>query len=219
MRTNPALQKSTNEGSRGLFKDKRHFPAISLLAIVFIVAAACGGGGGDASKTVVATEATTEQTKEAPAKAADLAPDFTLSVYQGDDVLGGTELQFHDLIGKGTPVILNFWAGLCPPCRAEMPDLQEFYDENKDRVLLFGLDIGPFVRLGSRQDGKDLLQALKITYPAGTTLDRDVVANYRVLGMPSTYFISGDGMIFRTWTGLLNKDVLQRTIDEMLESD
>ena len=46
-------------------------------------------------------------------------------MFQGQDVVGGEKVTLSGLIG-GRPIVLNFWAGLCPPCRAEMPDLQEF---------------------------------------------------------------------------------------------
>ena len=94
----------------------------------------------------------------------DLAPSFTFTLYQGENKLGARELDLAQLRDK--PVVLNFWAGLCPPCRAEMPDLQAFYDQFKDRVTLIGIDLGRFTGLGSEQDARDLLQDLDITYPA-----------------------------------------------------
>ena len=143
----------------------------------------------------------------------DPAPDFQFSVYQGAEVLGGNELRLSDLEGK--PLVLNFWAGLCPPCRAEMPDLQEFHNKYGDRITLFGLDVGPFTGLGSNQSGRELLAELGITYPAGFTTDGSVVREYKVLGMPSTIFITADGKIFRSWTGLLNAAKLLEITDQM----
>lgn len=143
------------------------------------------------------------------------APDFQISVYQGNDVLGGRELKFSDLLGK-QPVVLNFWAGLCPPCRAEMPDLQAMYNQDQGRLLLFGLDVGPFVGLGSREDGRRLLDELKVTFPAGTTSDAQVVRDYKLVGMPTTYFIKPDGTIHRQWTGLLNKKKLDELVSELV---
>lgn len=144
------------------------------------------------------------------------APDFRIIVYQGEDVLGGKEVRLSDLLAKGNPVVLNFWAGLCPPCRREMPDLQTVHEEYKDRVLLFGLDVGPFVGLGSREDGKALLKELEVTYPAGTTFDAEVVKVYKVLGMPSTFFIKPNGEIVQQWTGLLNKQKLEELVQGLL---
>ena len=93
------------------------------------------------------------------------AADFEFKLYQGEEALGSNTLKLSDLRGK--PVVLNFWAGLCPPCRAEMPDLQAFYNEFHDEATLLGVDIGPFVLLGTKEDARDLLEELRITYPAG----------------------------------------------------
>ena len=90
------------------------------------------------------------------------APDFSFSLYQGEGELGGEKLDFSELQGK--PVVLNFWAGLCPPCRAEMPDLQRFYEENQDEVTLVGVDVGRFNGLGNQRDAQNLLRELQITY-------------------------------------------------------
>ncbi len=147
------------------------------------------------------------------------APDFQVTVYQGEEILGGKEINFYELLAQKRPVVLNFWAGLCPPCRAEMPDLQRFYDEFQDQVYLFGIDIGPFTALGSMDDGRALLEELKVTYPAGTTEDTSVVGKYEVLGMPTTVFIDSQGRIHEKWTGILNQDILVRVTKEMLERD
>ena len=146
----------------------------------------------------------------------DLAPDLTVSMFQGQDVVGGEKVTLSGLIG-GRPIVLNFWAGLCPPCRAEMPDLQEFNEDFQDRALLLGVDLGQFTGLGNTDDAKKLLSDLAITYPAGFTSDSDVIRNYQVLGMPTTIFIDREGRIFNRWTGALNKNVLIGKTQEMLD--
>ena len=145
----------------------------------------------------------------------DLAPDLTVVMFQGQDVVGGEKVTLSGLIG-GRPIVLNFWAGLCPPCRAEMPDLQEFHEDFQDRALLLGVDLGQFTGLGNTDDAKKLLSDLAITYPAGSTSDSDVIRNYQVLGMPTTIFIDREGRIFNRWTGALNKNVLIEKTQEML---
>ena len=89
----------------------------------------------------------------------DRAPNFAFTLYQGEDLLGASELNLHALT-QGKPVVLNFWAGLCPPCRAEMPDLQKFSDEFVDRLTLLGIDLGKFTGLGAKEDAEDLLKEL-----------------------------------------------------------
>ncbi len=143
-------------------------------------------------------------------------PNFSISMFQGQDVVGGEEVDLHSLVGS-KPIVLNFWAGLCPPCRAEMPDLQEFHEEYKDRALLLGIDLGQFTGLGNQKDAKELLSELEVTYPAGFTSDSSVIKDYQVLGMPTTIFIDTDGNIFNKWTGALNGSVLAQKTMEMLD--
>ena len=170
-------------------------PAIGMALV--LVLAACGGGAGDS----------------APA-GNGLAPDFPISLYQGSAELGAETINFSDLRGK--PVVLNFWAGLCPPCRAEMPDLQEFYTEFKDRATLIGVDVGQFTGLGTQDAARSLLSELSITYPAGFTTDGTVMRGYKVLSMPTTVFVDSSGAICRTWGGVLNREKLAEITNEML---
>ena len=147
-----------------------------------------------------------------------LAPDFLITVYQGEEILGGEEVKFSELLAQGRPVILNFWAGLCPPCRAEMPDFQRVYDDFQDQVYLIGIDIGPFTGLGSRDDGRALLKELKVTYPAGTTFDANVVKEYRIPGMPTTLFIKPNGEVVRAWAGILSQTRMRELVEELLRA-
>ena len=144
-------------------------------------------------------------------------PDFPISAYQGADAIGGEETTLAAVLEHtDKPVVLNFWAGLCPPCRAEMPHFQEVYDERSDEVLLLGIDIGPFQLLGTREEGRALLRDLAVDYPAGTTYQETVIRDLEILGMPTTFFIKRDGSLHAKWAGLLTKDKLNQLIDEML---
>ncbi len=145
------------------------------------------------------------------------APDFALRLYQGRNDLGGVDLRVSEIIAQGKPLVLNFWAGLCPPCRAEMPDLEAVYAANKSKIALVGVDAGPFIGLGTVEQEKSLAAELGVTYPLATTTDATVIADYRVLGMPTTAFITPDGMIQRVWTGLLNEEIMTRLVNELLE--
>lgn len=155
-------------------------------------------------------------TKASEAQERRPAPDFVIAVYQGESVLGGSEVRFSSILRQGRPVVLNFWAGLCAPCRAEMPDFQRVHEEFQDRVLILGLDVGPFVGLGSREDGQALLHQLGITYPAGTTFEPAVVRDYHLAGMPTTVFITPQGTIVRQWTGLMSRAQMVTHIEELL---
>ena len=141
--------------------------------------------------------------------------DFPIVLYQGADAVGGGDaVMLSDL--RGQPVALNFWAGLCPPCRAEMPDFQRFADDYAGRVLVVGVDLGQFFSLGSQDDAKALLNELEVVYPAGYTDDPSVVRELLITGLPATLFITADGSLHRKWIGALNEEKLVEIADEML---
>lgn len=142
--------------------------------------------------------------------------EFPLTVYQGADELGGFQVDFNTLLGQGKPVILNFWAGSCPPCRAEMPAFQRVYDANRGDILLVGVDIGPYVQLGSQQDARNLLAELGITYPAAFSVNRQPVLDYNVQSMPTTVFFNGAGEVVSVSSGLLSESDLASTVEFLL---
>lgn len=146
------------------------------------------------------------------------APDFRLTAYQGMDVLGGQDLLLSQVFGHGKPVVLNFWAGLCPPCRVEMPGFQSVYEERKDDFILLGVDIGPFVGLGSREEATSLVQRLGVTYPIAELPEGRAVQLYRVLGMPTTVFITADGHIYRKVSGAISARDFSALVDELLRA-
>ena len=140
--------------------------------------------------------------------------DFTIRFYQGQDAAGGATRALSEL--RGQPVVLNFWAGLCPPCRAEMPEFQAFADEYAGRALVVGVDLGQFFGLGNQEDAIKLLDELGVSYPAGYTDDANVVKELAVLGLPATFFVNSDGSLHRKWQGVLNGEKLAEITEEML---
>ena len=108
-----------------------------LLALLFSAAfllASCGGSSGDRPAAATATPTSkadtmpvlstpdvdvseptpTSASPDSSASVENLASDFPIFVYQGEDVLGGSDLTLNQLLDQGKPVVLNFWAGLCP---------------------------------------------------------------------------------------------------------
>jgi thiol-disulfide isomerase/thioredoxin len=165
-----------------------------VVAIVFAVASSSGSSGEGAQ-----------------------APDFEFSMFQGIEEVGfrdGNLAQLH-----GRPIVLNFWAGLCPPCRAEMPQFQAFYQEYKDRIQLVGIDIGVFTGLGSRDDADSLLRELGVTYPAGWTDDGGVPRKFGVTAMPTTVFIASDGTIVEKSVGAIDANFLARATQDLLDAE
>jgi thiol-disulfide isomerase/thioredoxin len=188
---------------------RKQVPTFFVLAIlVTVVLTACGG----------TIQSTTDAASSAAGEEGQGPPEFQINVYHGADVLGGQDVAFSEVLNQGKPVVLNLWAGLCPPCRLEMPDFQEVSDQFGDEVLFLGLDVGPFTNLGTSEDGQALVQELGITYPTGTTADVNVVRKVELIGMPMTVFVTPEGEIVRKWTGLLTKTKLTELVDELLEA-
>lgn len=140
------------------------------------------------------------------------AEDFPIDVYRGQAALGGQAISLHGVLGQGKPVVLNFWAGLCPPCRAEMPGFQRIHEAYGDRFTMLGVDVGPYVGLGSRQDALRFLEEFSITYPTGRALSSQPVRDYNVRSMPTTVFFTPDGEVFSTHIGFLDEQDARREL-------
>ena len=164
------------------------------LALGAAILAACGGGSGT------------------PSGAAIAAPDFPIVAYQGEALLGGAETRFADVFRLGQPVVLNFWAGQCPPCQAEMPSFQRVADEYQGRVLVVGIDVGRFTALGGQQSARQILADLLITYPAAYAVDDSPLHLYAIRSMPSTIFLDARGQIVERASGVLTEDQLRAQV-------
>jgi thiol-disulfide isomerase/thioredoxin len=114
-----------------------------------------------------------------------LAPDFELV-----DVRTNRTLKLSDLRGK--PVFLNFWGTWCPPCRAEMPEMQKFYNQHKGQLEMIGISMGP-------RDTPDMVRSFVDQYSYTWTFihdaDYSVATTYRIQAVPTSYFLNSDGVI------------------------
>ena len=140
---------------------------------------------------------------------------FPVSLYQGSDVLGADSFQFSSLLGD-KPIVLNYWASNCAPCSAEMPGFETVWQQYKDRLLFFGLDVGGFAGFGGPEESQKELQRLGVTYPAAPVPNINVIWGLQVKGLPSTDFISPDGTVQKNWTGSLNRAKLTQLVEELL---
>jgi peroxiredoxin len=126
--------------------------------------------------------------KIAPEKGA-MAPDFLL-----EDLDGG-EVRLSDL--RGRPVVINFWATWCAPCRKEMPQFVAAYDKYRDEGLV--------IVAVNLQEGKSIAGKFADDYGMDFTVavDRDgeVGDQYRLLGLPTTYFVDREGIVRSVFTG------------------
>ncbi len=194
----PASQRRASAKRRGGSKSKNN------QTLIFMI------GGGALVAAVVAVIAFQVLS------GAGSAANFDFTTYQGEDVLGGDSHNFQNILAGGKPVVLNFWGGDCPPCRAEMPAFQRIYEAHQDEVTFIGLDVGVMFGLGTRQSALRLLDELGITYPAGPPRNRAPINNYNVTSLPSTFFFDAEGAIFRRWEGAIPEPTMNTIVDGLL---
>ena len=138
--------------------------------------------------------------------------------YQSGGVLVGRETSLQAVLDTGKPVVLNFWAGDCPPCKAELPVLQSAWQEFDQDIVLLGIDIGPFFRLGTHDQGIALLQEFGITYAAGNSPDSSILEDFNLNSLPGTFFLTPDGKINDTWGGAISSGQLRRRINNLIDA-
>ncbi|TLS54240.1 TlpA family protein disulfide reductase [Paenibacillus antri] len=146
-------------------------------------------------------------TEEAP-KIGYLAPSFELKTLDGG-TLG---------IGRGErekPVIVNFWASWCDPCRMEAPILSDLYEKYKDRLDIYGVN-------GLEYDEMTSVQAFvkQYKYEFPTLLDEKSAAFklYQVPGYPTSFFIDRRGVVQDIVVGLPGHEEFERRLKKLLES-
>lgn len=145
--------------------------------------------------------------------------DFEIGTYQTGGVLDGRDTSLQAVLDQGRPVVLNFWGGLCPPCRAEMPTLEGAWEEFDEEVVMLGVDIGPFFRLGSTEDGIALLRDTNVTYPAGNSRSSSILEDFNLTGLPATFFMLPDGTIHDRWPGAISSGPLTRRIEALIDAN
>ncbi|WP_261134217.1 peroxiredoxin [Bacillus sp. Marseille-Q3570] len=140
-------------------------------------------------------------------KQGNIAPDFTLETMDGQSV------KLSDFKGKN--IIVNFWATWCPPCRAEMPEMQEYYEANKDKDFVI-LAVNMTKTEKSQMDVKQFVEEdFELTFPVVMDLKHKVTNTYEVTGYPTSYFIDKEGVIQYKVVGAMNQDVIKRQIAMM----
>ncbi len=137
--------------------------------------------------------------------------------FTGQETPGGDEINFVSLLDQGKPIILNFWAGNCLPCRAEMPGFQSLDETETDHFIPVGVDVPPFTGLGSRQAALQFLREFSIIYPTGFATDSKPVRKYGVQAVPTTGFITPGGEITHNQRGILSEDNLKTQLTFLQE--
>ena len=136
-----------------------------------------------------------------------LAPDFRLTL------LGGGEVALSEL--RGQVVIVNLWASWCPPCRAEMPALQEAYEAYHDRGLEI-LAVNTTYQ-DSQAAAAGFVQEYGLTFPVPLDQTGEVSRSYLLRALPTSFFIDRDGVIQTVVIGgPMSRTTIRTTVERLL---
>ena len=134
----------------------------------------------------------------------DRAPAFRLSDVRDESAT----ISLDDF--RGRPLVLNFWASWCVPCRKEMPALEEASGEVQGRVAFVGLN-----HQDSRGAALKFLEETGVSFPAAYDPEGRTATAYGLFGMPTTIFISPDGRILERHRGEISEAELKRKIERL----
>ncbi len=139
------------------------------------------------------------------AQVGELAPEFQLQNLDGQTV------SLSSL--RGSPVMLNFWATWCPPCREEMPYMQQIHEEWSGRgLVLLAIDVGE-----SPAQVESFMQSHNLSLPVLLDTKKNVAQKYNISGIPTTFFIDKDGVIQEKIIGAFpNKGAIEKHLSKII---
>lgn len=121
-------------------------------------------------------------------KVNDIATDFRLKNLSGEIV------NLSDYRGKR--ILLNFWVSWCPPCKKEMPYMEKYYKDNKDKLDIEIITVNmPKYEKGGMENTEKFIEEYELTYPVLLDEDAKVMNLYAVQAFPTTYIINKEGII------------------------
>ena len=134
----------------------------------------------------------------------ELPADFSLTLFDG------TQLSLSDLAGR--PVMLDFWASWCGPCRIEAKTLESVWRQYRERGVAFvGISVWD-----QERSARDFVREFSISYPIGPDPKGSIAVDYGVTGIPEKYFIDRQGRIVKKLIGPMDETRLTAVLDELL---
>jgi thiol-disulfide isomerase/thioredoxin len=145
----------------------------------------------------------------AGAQGLQAAPDFTVSDSAGNSV------KLSDMTGR--PVMVNFWASWCPPCREEMPYIEELYREQGGEISFMIIDL---VGGGETRDtAEKFLKSQGYTFPVYYDNTGEAADQYAITAIPTSVFIDSRGRIVSSVRGAMDKSTMRGRLDSIKSSD
>ncbi len=171
-------------------------------------------GTGGPESTAASEEASGET---APAEtAADARPVIPAVDFELEDQYGNIH-RLEDYRGK--TIFLNFWATWCPPCKAEMPDIQKLYEksatEGEDAVIVLGVAAPNMGQEGSEEEIAAFMEEKGYTYPVLMDTEGELFNSYGIMSFPTTFMIDRDGNVFGYVSGMLSADMMDSIVRQM----
>ena len=173
-------------------------------------------GTGGPESTAASEKASGET---APAEtAADARPVIPAVDFELEDQYGNIH-RLEDYRGK--TIFLNFWATWCPPCKAEMPDIQKLYEksatEGEDAVIVLGVAAPNMGQEGSEEEIAAFMEEKGYTYPVLMDTEGELFNSYGIMSFPTTFMIDRDGNVFGYVSGMLSADMMDSIVRQTLD--
>lgn len=141
------------------------------------------------------------------------APDFELT-----DQFGNTH-TLEDYRGK--TIFLNFWATWCPPCRAEMPDIQKLYEEysteGEEALIILGVATPGIGNETTEEGVAQFMEENGYTYPVLMDTSGELTMKYGISAYPTTFMIDREGNVFGYISGQLSEDMMRSIIKQTMD--
>lgn len=132
------------------------------------------------------------------------APDFTAVD------INGNKIKLSDM--KGKPVVVNFWASWCPPCKQEMPDFEEAFRKYGNEITFMMVNMTDNGR-ETEENAKAFIEESGYTFPVYFDFEMSAAYAYRVNSIPATYFVDADGNLITYAQGMISAELIEKGIN------
>ncbi len=166
---------------------KRGFKTISLVLLILMAIHGC-----------------TEKKEDAPRAEPREAQEFSIELFDGAIF----RLSEH----RGSPIVLNFWASWCGPCKKEAPELEKAFKRYSPKGVVF---LAIAVQ-DTEEDARRFIKEHGLTLPTGLDKDQSIAELYGIMGVPTTFIMDREGMIVYTHLGAVTEELLEDELEKLL---